>query len=150
MVEIDSYFIDEESFINNYKDAEAYLRCALQFKEQGVRPSLVFNTASIALERFLVALCDLHGEMPRNHNYITLMKTVELFVKMPQELSRRIKAMDWVFGICSIDDYRHPDPDESDMENALYLCVEVRKVFNPSRVQAVKQAVKELAIEPVI
>jgi hypothetical protein len=150
MIEIESVVIDEESFFNNYKDGRAYLTCALQFKEQRVRPSLVFNTASIALERYLVALCDLYGEMPRNHNYITLMKTLEQLVQIPQELNKRIKAMDWIFGICSIDEYRHPNPDESDMENALYLCTEVQKLFDPIRIQAVKEASEILDVLPAI
>lgn len=134
MIEIGSEIIDEEAFTIDYNDAEAYYKRALQFKSQGVKSSVVFNVASVALERYLVALCDLYGEEPRNHNYITLMKTVETLVDVPKELNKRIKAMDWIFGICSIDEYRHPNPDETDMENALYLCVEVKKLFDRERI----------------
>ena len=115
MIEIDEVVIDDEAFLTDYKDGEAYYQCALTFKNQGMRPSLVFNIASVALERYLVAICDLYGEDPRNHNYITLMKTAETVVDIPPELNKRIKAMDWIFGICSIDEYRHPNPDEADM-----------------------------------
>ena len=147
MIEFDSIMIDEESFALNYADAGGYYRRALQFQANGQRPSLVFNIAAVALERYLVALCDLYGEDPRNHNYITLMRTVETLVEVPKDLNKRIKAMDWIFGICSIDEYRHPNPDEKDMENALLLCVEVQKLFNPNRVAAVRELSKTIALE---
>jgi len=147
MIEYESIMIDEESFALNYADAEGYYHRALQFQTNEQRPSLVFNIAAVALERYLVALCDLYGEDPRNHNYITLMKTVETLVEVPKELNRRIKAMDWIFGICSIDEYRHPNPDEKDMENALVLCVEVQKLFDKNRVTEVSQLAKRVPVE---
>jgi hypothetical protein len=145
MVKLETEIVDEEAFTVDYHDAKAYYKCALQFKAQGMRPSLAFNTAAIALERYLVAICDLYGEDPRNHNYITLMKTVETVVNVPKELNRRIKAMDWLFGICSIDEYRHPNPDKSDMENVLDLCAEVEKLFDRERIERVK-ALAQLSV----
>ena len=147
MIEFDSIMIDEESFVNNYKDAENYYQCALTFKANRMRSSLVFNTAAVALERYLVALCDLYGEDPRNHNYITLMRTVETLVEVPKDLNKRIKAMDWIFGICSIDEYRHPNPDEKDMENALVLCVEVQKLFDQNRVSVLNELAENMLEE---
>ena len=149
MIEFESKMIDEESFALNYADAEGYYHRALQFQANDQRPSLVFNIASVALERYLVALCDLYGEDPRNHNYITLMWSVENFMEIPKDLNKRIKAMDWIFGICSIDEYRHPNPDEKDMENALVLCVEVQKLFDPNRVAAISQLAQKLPVETV-
>lgn len=136
MIEFGSEYIDEDSFIHNYADANAYYKRSLQYKDNGQRPSLVFNVASIALERYLVAICDLYGVEVRNHNYITLMKGVETAVEVPKDLNQRIRAMDWIFGICSIDEYRHPNPDESDMENVLVLCCEVQKLFDKKRISA--------------
>ena len=136
MIEYESEIIDEESFAINYTDAKAYHKRALQYVDVQ-RPSLVFNIAAVALERYLVALCDLYGAEVRNHNYITLMRAVETVVEVSTDLNRRIKAMDWIFGICSIDEYRHPNPDESDMENVLTLCVEVQKSFDKKRVTAI-------------
>ena len=149
MIEFESKMIDEESFTLNYADAEGYYHRALQFQANEQRPSLVFNIASVALERYLVALCDLYGEDPRNHNYITLMRTVETLVDVPKDLNKRIKAMDWIFGICSIDDYRHPNPDESDMENALVLCVEVQKLFDKHRMAAVRELIKKIPVATI-
>ena len=149
MIEIESEIIDEEAFAIDYHDAMAYHKRALQFKSQKVKSSVVFNVAAVALERYLVALCDLYGEEPRNHNYITLMKTVETLVDVPQELNRKIKAMDWIFGICSIDEYRHPNPDEADMENALYLCDEVRNLFDQDRIAQIEELAQPVAELPL-
>jgi hypothetical protein len=147
MIEFESKMIDEEAFAANYADARAYYKRALQFQAIGERPSLVFNVASVALERYLVALCNLYGEEARNHNYIMLMKTVEKLLIVPAELNKRIKAMDWIFGICSIDEFRHPNPDGSDRDNALYLCAEVEKLFDQERVNALMAfAEQELSI----
>jgi hypothetical protein len=143
MIEFESKMIDEESFALNYADAEGYYHRALQFQAIGQRPSLIFNIASVALERYLVALCDLYGEDPRNHNYITLMRSVETLVEIPKELNKRIKAMDWIFGICSIDEYRHLNPDEKDMENVLVLCVEVQKLFDQKRIAKIRELEEE-------
>lgn len=136
MIEYEPEIIDEESFAINYADARTYHKRSLQYTNVQ-RPSLVFNIASVALERYLVALCDLYGAEVRNHNYITLMRTVETIVDVPKDLNQRIKAMDWIFGICSIDEYRHPNPDESDMENVLTLCDEVKKLFDEKKVVSI-------------
>ncbi|MFT3740310.1 MAG: hypothetical protein QM786_16305 [Breznakibacter sp.] len=150
MVEFESKIIDEESFALNYADAESYYQRALQFQTIMQRPSLVFNLAAVSLERYLVAICDLYGEEPKNHNYITLMRTVEALVEVPKELNKRIKAMDWIFGICSIDDYRHPNPGEKDMENALVLCTEVQKLIDRNRVAAINEQSKKMSMgEPI-
>ena len=149
MIEFESKMIDEESFALNYADATGYYHRALQFQANGQRPSLVFNIAAVALERYLVALCDLYGEDPRNHNYITLMCAVETFMDIPKDLNKRIKAMDWIFGICSIDEYRHPNPDETDMENALVLCVEVQKLFDQKRMAIIAALAKRISLVTV-
>ena len=149
MIEFDLKMIDEEAFETNYSDAKAYYHRAIQFQAEKMRPSLVFNIASVALERYLVALCDLYGEDARNHNYITLMKVVGTLIAIPEDLNRNIKALDWIFGICSIDDFRHTNPGESDMYNVLSLCIKVENLFDRERINALKRAMatQEAVIE---
>lgn len=129
--------IDIEAFEANYGDAKGYHQRAIQFLQEGHRSSLVFNVASVALERYLVALCDLYGLEPRNHNYISLMKLVETVVDISPDLNKRVKSLDWIFGICSIDDYRHPNPDAADTENVLYMCNEIQKLFDENKISYV-------------
>jgi len=77
------------------------------------------------------------------------MRTVETLVEVPKELNKRIKVMDWIFGICSIDEYRHPNPDETDMENALVLCVEVQKLFDQKRMAIIAALAKRISLVTV-
>jgi len=65
---------------------------------------------------------------------MALMQTVETVIDVPAELNKKIRFLDFIFGICSIDEYRHPDPSEADMDNVLYLCTEVQKLFDTSRI----------------
>lgn len=141
MIEFETEIIDEEAFELNFSDAKAFHNTALIYKKHNQRPSLVFNIASVALERYLVAICDLYGAVPHNHNFITLMRDVETLVNVPNDLNKRIKAMDWIFGICSIDDYRHANPDEADMENVLILCDEVFRLFDANRITELRKLV---------
>jgi HEPN domain-containing protein len=123
--------IDKEAFETNYRDAKGYHRRAEQFVREGQRPSLVFNVASVALERYLVALCALHGAMPMNHNYTCLMAAAETVVAFPPELKKEIVSLDIIFGICSLYDYCHKDPVPSDSVRVLSMCKEVQKLFDP-------------------
>ncbi|MDR1980880.1 MAG: hypothetical protein LBQ39_04560 [Tannerellaceae bacterium] len=124
-----------ELFEEDYHDAKAYYRRALQFRETKKDAGLVFNVASLALERYLVALCDLHGVVPMNHNFISLMKDVEQIVDVPHELSRDIRSLDHIFGICFLETYHHGTPEFSDMEKVLRLCNEVQPLFDKEKME---------------
>ncbi|MDR3261186.1 MAG: hypothetical protein LBT78_05055 [Tannerella sp.] len=135
----DFQFMPEQLFEEDYHDAKAYHRRALQYLEAGQPASLVFNVASLALERFLVAICDLHGVEPMNHNFISLMKDVDKLVETPRELSREIRSLDGIFGICFLDNYYHGTPDVADMEKVLRLFNEVWKLFDEEKIASVRQ-----------
>jgi HEPN domain-containing protein len=128
------YSIDsvESLFDGDYRDAMAYQHRALQYLEAKQSPSLVFNVASVALERYLVALCELYGVEPMNHNFIGLAKEVSRLVEIPHELSRDIRSIDHIFGICFLEEYYHGTPDTADMEKVLRLCNEVHQLIKIS------------------
>lgn len=125
---------DLEGFEENYRDAQAYHRRAEQFLRQKQRLSLVFNVGSVALERYLVALCHLYGIIPLNHNYICLMNAVETIVDVPKALNKEIRSLDFIFGICSLDDYFHGTPQPEDSTRVLSMCEKVRGLFDPARI----------------
>jgi HEPN domain-containing protein len=110
----------------NYRDAKAYHRRALQFLEAEYADSLVFNVAAVALERYLVAICEWNGVEPMNHNFIGLMKEVDTLTDIPHEISRDVRSLDRIFGICSLDDYYHGNPEAADRDKVLRLCGEMR------------------------
>lgn len=130
--------IDLEVFEDNYRSAKMYHYRAEQFLEDGQPLSVVFNVASVALENYLIALCDLYGIEPENHNYQCLMDAVEQVLAVPQELNREIRSLDLIFGICSLENYHHGVPESADTYRVLSLCTEVRNLFLPARLAAVR------------
>lgn len=114
----------------DYHDAKAYHRRALQYRDAQQPASLVFNVASVSLERYLVALCELHGVEPMSHNFINLAQDVCRLVEIPHELSRDIRSLDHIFGICFLDEYHHGTPEVADMEKVVRLCDEVQGLFD--------------------
>jgi HEPN domain-containing protein len=89
---------------NDLRDARGYRRSARHFATRGdAYAPLTYHVASLALERYLVALCHFHCTEPANHNFVALMQTLERHVDFPRELSRQIRALDHRFGLCSLD-----------------------------------------------
>jgi HEPN domain-containing protein len=132
--------INFEIFTVNYRSAQMYHYRAEQFLAEGQYHSVVFNVASVALENYLIALCDLYGVEPVNHNYTCLMNTVEEFMDFPELLSREIRALDSIFGICYLESYHHGTPKPSDSARILALCGEIRALFDPARLAEAKAA----------
>ncbi|MNI29959.1 hypothetical protein D3C73_837880 [compost metagenome] len=130
---------DAEAFEENYRDAFGYHRRAEQFVREGKRHSLVFNVGAVALERYLVAMCHLYGAMPLNHNYICLMNAVETVVAFPAELNREIRSLDFIFGICSLENYFHGTPEPADAERVLLMCQAVRELFDQDQIAALRK-----------
>jgi HEPN domain-containing protein len=120
---------DLSAFKKNYREARGYHHRARQFADEGQRPSLVFNVASVAVERYLIALCALHGVMPRNHNYGSLMDSAVGLAKFPAGLERDIRSLDDIFGICSLDEYHHGVPEPADAARVLGLCGGLTDLF---------------------
>lgn len=143
MESLEYYYGVESLFENDFKDGEAYYKRALQFRDAAQPHSLVFNVASVALERYLVALCELHGEEPMNHNFITLMITVDKLMPVPRELSKQVKSLDQIFGICFLEDYYHGTPEIADAERVLKMCEDVKKLFDQEKMASVLNAIKE-------
>lgn len=134
--------IDLEVFEKNYQSAKMYHRRAEQFLDEGQSSSVVFNVASVALENYLIALCELYGEEAGNHNYTCLMDVVEAIIDVPAALNKEIRSLDLIFGICSIENYYHGNPEQADMDRVLYMCNEVQHLFDQTKIATVRAACK--------
>lgn len=131
--------INRVEFEKDYHDGKCYQRRAEQFARKGHHFNLIFNIAAIALERYLVALCDWYGIMPQNHNYTCLMDTLEEFMKFPPALNEEVRSLDLIFGICSLENYHHGIPESSDANRILSICNEVRQLIDQTAlVQIIK------------
>ncbi len=132
-----------EEFEQEHRDSKAYLRRARQFQSEGQDHNVVFNVASLALERYLVALCYLYDMEPFNHNYTCLMDTVEMVLDVPEELNKEIRSLDEIFGICSIDDYYHGEPEQKDTDRILSMCDSVEELFDQDKISLIRVSLKE-------
>lgn len=131
------------TFEGDLQDGNAYFRRAEEFDSGGYGHSLVFNVAAMALERYLVALCHLHGAEPDNHNFTCLMDAVETVVEVPPELNRKIRYLDEsIFGICSLDEYYHGTPEKEDTDMILELCRQIQAFFVPEEIAAIRAELK--------
>ncbi len=144
MVDVEYDYGVEYLFEEDYKDAQAYYKRALQFQHDGQAFSLVFNIASVALERYLVALCELYGEEPMNHNFISLMITVDKLIDVPRELSKEVKSLDQIFGICFLDNYFHGIPTAADAQKTLRLCSEVSGLFDKEKIEEIRESLRHI------
>ncbi|WP_410013004.1 hypothetical protein [Sodalis sp. C49] len=120
---------DRQKFIRLSHDAEGYHRRAELFAEQAQSPGLVFNVASIAVECYLIALCAWYGSMPYNHNYGSLMDTAEEVILFSPALSGKIRALDDIFGLCSLENYHHGTPTLADSVGIIAICRELSGIL---------------------
>jgi len=123
---------DRETFERRGRDAAGYHRSALGFARMGDRHSLAFNVGSVALESYLVSLCAFHSAMPFNHNFNCLMDAAEEVVEFPSNLAREIRALDEIFGICSLDNYHHGTPEPDDATRILSLLERTSILYSES------------------
>ncbi len=130
MVDITNNETYLELFQTDFQSAQGYHRRAEKFSHSGRPSNLVFNIASMALERYLVALCDLYGIAPENHNYACLMDAAETVFDFTSIMNQDIRSLDDIFGICSLEVNPHGDPKASDATNILALCGEVQKILD--------------------
>jgi len=130
-----------DSFVEAYHTAQGFHHRAENFLQEGQANSVVFNVAAIALENYLIALSNLHGVEPRNHNYICLMDSVETFMIIPPLLSAEIRSLDVIFGICSLENYHHGTPEEEDGKRVLSLCQKVQGLFDQHKISALKSKI---------
>ncbi|MDJ1653335.1 hypothetical protein PFH44_07425 [Raoultella sp. Ech2A] len=125
---------DDQRFTRCYEHACGYHHRARLLVDQTRSSSLVFNVGAIAVECYLIALCALYGDMPLNHNYRSLLRTIEEHLEIDDALRQNILSLDAIFGICSVDDYHHGTPDESDGARILVLCDELDALIKAGQV----------------
>ncbi|MDR1067102.1 MAG: HEPN domain-containing protein [Clostridiales bacterium] len=132
MAEASNLFIDPREIDNSYRDAKAYHANAVKLtqKEEPSYSSAV-DIASMALENYLITLCYMNGERPYDHNYTALICAIDDLMDFPEELSAEIQSFDEMFGIRSMDDYRHGEPTAADAEKILDICERVNAIIEP-------------------
>lgn len=131
--------IDMEAFEEKYQSARMYHYRANQFLEEGQAASVIFNVASVALENYLIALCELYGVDPGNHNYACLMDAVGTILAVPPELDKGIRSLDLIYGICSLENFHLGITQETDADRVLVMCRQVENLFDPARLDLARK-----------
>jgi hypothetical protein len=67
---------------------------------------------------------------------------VEKIIDVPAELNTEIRSLDEIFGICSIDNYYHGEPELSDMERIIFMCDAVDGLFDQKKIEEVREGGK--------
>jgi hypothetical protein len=119
-----------EAFRRDHQDALGYHGNALTLRDEGACASVVFNVASIALERYLLALCALHGVEPRECTLGSLAREAADGANsrrargggFPESLVRAVQELESAFDICSLENRGDTEPGRPDAERSLALC----------------------------
>ncbi|PRR84838.1 hypothetical protein CLLU_21800 [Clostridium luticellarii] len=131
--------INMEDFKKNYKSAKGFHHRAEQFSREGWDSVVIFNVASMALESYLVALCNLYGVMPMGHTYGYLVDSAETVVDVPSSLDDEIRSLDPIFNeyLCSLESYDSSILKLLDSDKLISICNEVSKLFNQEKISSI-------------
>ncbi len=127
--------IDVDTLKHTHTAAVNYFNRAIQFRNIGQRHSLVFNMGAVALENYLIALCELNADPPASHDFVMLVDVLESHIEIPDNVSEGIRSLNDIFSLCSVENYCHKDPEVSDAELVLSLCEELEKLFDNEKLQ---------------
>ena len=119
------YFTNMAAFKKRYHSAVIYHRRAEQFADERQPLIVIFDVASIAVENYLIALCEFYKIDPRIHNYQALIGAVEQIsaITIPLGIIEQVKALDEAYGICSVENYhRKTEFTNDEIGQVLYLC----------------------------
>ncbi len=126
--------IDVDTLQHTHTAAVNYYNRAIQFRDIGQRHSLVFNMGAVALENYLIALCELNADPPTSHDFVMLVDVLELHMDIPRDISEGIRSLNDIFSMCSVEHYSHKDPELSDAELVLRLCEALNELFDKEKI----------------
>ena len=98
------------------KNGDQYLNAGTpKNKTSRFGTNIRYNLLSMALESYVMAILDYHGDLPENHTYTDLMMALERVVPIDPMLKKRVLAYENLQSICSIDRYSRKDPTEEEL-----------------------------------
>ena len=98
------------------KNGDQYLDAATPKKKTSrFGTDIRYNLLSMALEGYIMAILDFHGDLPENHTYTDLVLALERVVPIDNALKKRILTYENLQSICSIDKYSRKNPTEMEL-----------------------------------
>ncbi|WP_182188540.1 hypothetical protein [Pectinatus frisingensis] len=119
------YFTNIAGFKKRYHSALMYHHRAEQFMLEKQSYIVVFDIASIAVENYLIAICEFYSIDPATHNYQSLMDALEQItdIIIPSDITAQIRILDTAYGICSLENYqRKTNFTKVEISQILHLC----------------------------
>jgi hypothetical protein len=87
---------------------------------------LIFQVASMAIERLIVGLSQFHHRMPVDHTLSGLVAELAPICAMPNDLAERIRAIEVIDDMCSLSPTPRTPPSQTAVQEILAVGREVQ------------------------
>jgi hypothetical protein len=91
-------------------------------------PSIVQNIASMAIEKYFMAIFLKRGILPMNHTMTDFINTAQIFLSLEPELVKTLSYMDYLQQICSFDHFKMITPSVTDIPRFLKAVDDVAEI----------------------
>lgn len=116
------------------RDGDQFLSTALaahQKKKKAFNAEAIYNLATMAIEKFVMAFLMRHGDLADNHTMQDLVESLEKHLGPQPELAEKFRFMDSFQEICDPYDFTIITPTEEDLVSMLETAVEVQQLLAP-------------------
>ncbi|MFQ3578851.1 MAG: hypothetical protein SNJ71_01760 [Bacteroidales bacterium] len=109
---------------------DQYLKSATpkEGKKSVFGPDIRYNLLSMSLEAYIMAILDVHRNLPENHTYTDLMSALETVIEIDENLKNRILKYENIQSICSIDKYSITTPTNEELDDLHGAIVEISRI----------------------
>ncbi|MDR0611258.1 MAG: hypothetical protein LBG58_14205 [Planctomycetaceae bacterium] len=91
-------------------------------------PSIVQNIASMAIEKYFMAIFLKRGILPMNHTMTDFINTAQVFLPLEPELVKTLYYMDHLQQICSFDHFKIITPSDTDIPRFLKAVDDIAEI----------------------
>ncbi len=101
-----------------YKEGKRFLEIAEKGSEKSEKftPEILYNMASMSIEKLFMAYFLKTGKMPYNHTLLDLVDSIKEYEEIPGTLENSLLAMSAFQEICSIEMYERKEATVQDVE----------------------------------
>ena len=87
---------------------------------------ILYNTISMALEKYIMALFVSHNELPQCHTLKTMAKEMKKFVELDDDLIEQLYYYDNMQNLCSLANYDKKSFTDDDISNMVLVLEQVK------------------------
>ncbi len=112
-----------------YREGSQYLRTAekaFERRREVFTPEIIYNLASMAIEKFFMSFLYARSDMADNHTMRDLIGSVERHIRLEVSLVEKLLYLDSFQSMCDPNDFSISAPGEDEIPAVLAMAVEVR------------------------